>query len=66
MIANASLAFSPPENNFIGSDAIGLAPFTKKISYLEDGDWAVVDDKKINIYNGKNKVERDINITSIR
>ena len=53
------------ENNFIGSDAIGLAPFTKKISYLEDGDWAVVDDKKINIYHGKNKVERDINITSI-
>ena len=24
------------ENNFIGSDAIGLAPFTKKISYLEE------------------------------
>ena len=53
------------ENNFIGSDAIGLAPFTKKISYLEDGDWAIVDNKNIHIYHGKNKVEREISITSI-
>src|SRR5665648_529058 len=27
---------------FVGSDAIALAPFTDKISYLEDGDWAVI------------------------
>ena len=53
------------ENNFIGSDAIGLAPFTKKISYLEDDDWAIVDNKNIYIYHGKNKVEREISITSI-
>ncbi len=53
------------ENNFIGSDAIGLAPFTKRISYLEDDDWAIVDNKNIHIYHGKNKVEREISITSI-
>ena len=53
------------ENNFIGSDAIGLAPFTKKISYLEDDDWAIIDNKNIQIYHGKNKVEREISITSI-
>lgn len=53
------------ENNFIGSDAIGLAPFTKKISYLEDDDWAIVDNKNIHIYHGKNKVDREISITSI-
>ncbi len=53
------------KNNFIGSDAIGLAPFTKKISYLEDDDWAIVDNKNIHIYHGKNKVEREISITSI-
>ena len=53
------------ENNFIGSDAIGLVPFTKKVSYLEDGDWAIVDNKNIHIYHGKNKVEREISITSI-
>ncbi|MGE0611119.1 MAG: glutamine--fructose-6-phosphate transaminase (isomerizing) [Hyphomicrobiales bacterium] len=27
---------------FIGSDAIALAPFTDTITYLEDGDWALV------------------------
>jgi glucosamine--fructose-6-phosphate aminotransferase (isomerizing) len=27
---------------FVGSDAIALAPFTDTISYLEDGDWAVL------------------------
>ncbi len=27
---------------FVGSDAIALAPFTAKITYLEEGDWAVV------------------------
>jgi len=27
---------------FVGSDAIALAPLTYKITYLEEGDWAVV------------------------
>lgn len=27
---------------FIGSDALALAPLTKRISYLEEGDWAVI------------------------
>jgi glucosamine--fructose-6-phosphate aminotransferase (isomerizing) len=27
---------------YLGSDAIALAPFTDTISYLEEGDWAVV------------------------
>jgi glucosamine--fructose-6-phosphate aminotransferase (isomerizing) len=27
---------------FVGSDAIALAPLTNQITYLEDGDWAVV------------------------
>src|SRR3954468_8809495 len=27
---------------YLGSDAIALAPFTDTVSYLEDGDWAVV------------------------
>ena len=29
---------------FIGSDAFALAPFTNRIAYLDDGDWAVVSD----------------------
>jgi glucosamine--fructose-6-phosphate aminotransferase (isomerizing) len=27
---------------FFGSDAIALAPFTDRVTYLEEGDWAVV------------------------
>lgn len=27
---------------YLGSDAIALAPFTDTVSYLEDGDWAVL------------------------
>ena len=27
---------------YLGSDAIALAPFTSRITYLEDGDWAVL------------------------
>ena len=30
---------------FIGSDGLALAPLTRRIAYLRDGDWAVVDRK---------------------
>lgn len=60
------LAIGYGENqNYIGSDAVGLAPYTKKITYLEDGDWAILDSKKVKIYNNCKEVKRDINITSI-
>ena len=32
---------------FLGSDAIALAPFTDTITYLEDGDWAVLTRKGV-------------------
>ncbi len=53
------------DQNYIGSDAVGLAPYTKKISYLEDGDWAELDVNNVKIYNDGSEVKRDINITSI-
>ncbi len=36
---------------FLGSDAIALAPFTDKITYLDDGDWAVVTRESLEIYD---------------
>jgi glucosamine--fructose-6-phosphate aminotransferase (isomerizing) len=30
---------------YLGSDALALAPFTRSISYLDDGDWVVLDRK---------------------
>ena len=35
---------------FIGSDAFALAPFTNRIAYLDDGDWAVVSDMGAEIF----------------
>ncbi|MEP9390433.1 glutamine--fructose-6-phosphate transaminase (isomerizing) [Mesorhizobium sp. KR9-304] len=44
---------------FLGSDAIALAPFTNSITYLEDGDWAVVRRNEITIFDMEGrKVER--------
>src|SRR5476651_938960 len=46
---------------YLGSDAIALAPFTDTISYLEDGDWAVLTRKGAEIHNEQGKrVERAI------
>jgi glutamine---fructose-6-phosphate transaminase (isomerizing) len=46
---------------YLGSDAIALAPFTDTISYLEDGDWAVMTHKGVQIYDERGrKVERAV------
>src|SRR5262245_47566486 len=36
---------------YLGSDAIALAPFTDTITYLEDGDWAVLAREGAQIFN---------------
>ncbi|QWG16176.1 glutamine--fructose-6-phosphate transaminase (isomerizing) [Bradyrhizobium sediminis] len=41
---------------YLGSDAIALAPFTDTISYLEDGDWAVLTREVGVIYDEHNTV----------
>ncbi len=53
------------KQNFIGSDAVGLAPFTRRITYLEEGDWAIIENKEITIFNNDEVVERKINDTNI-
>ncbi|MBY0407728.1 MAG: glutamine--fructose-6-phosphate transaminase (isomerizing), partial [Rickettsiales bacterium] len=37
---------------FLGSDAIALSSLTTQISYLEDGDWAVITPESITIHDG--------------
>ncbi|WP_118856888.1 glutamine--fructose-6-phosphate transaminase (isomerizing) [Sphingomonas mesophila] len=47
--------------NYLGSDALALAPLTQRIAYLEEGDWAVVTRDRIAIFDRSNApVERDI------
>jgi len=41
---------------YIGSDAIALAPFTDTVSYLEDGDCAVISRTSAEIYDAKGEV----------
>ncbi|MGN6585167.1 MAG: isomerizing glutamine--fructose-6-phosphate transaminase, partial [Rhizobiaceae bacterium] len=36
---------------YLGSDAIALAPFTNSVTYLEDGDWAVVRRNHVEIFD---------------
>ena len=36
---------------FVGSDAIALAPLTDRVTYLEDGDWAIVTRDGAQIFN---------------
>lgn len=44
---------------FVGSDALTLAPFTDQVSYLEDGDWAVIGPDTVEIFdNAGARVER--------
>ncbi len=41
---------------FVGSDAIALAPMTDRITYLEEGDWAVVTRKGVTIHDEQDRL----------
>lgn len=55
---------------FVGSDAIALAPMTDRITYLEEGDWAVITRKGAEIFDASdrraNRAETRIQIDSAR
>jgi glutamine---fructose-6-phosphate transaminase (isomerizing) len=40
---------------YLGSDAIALAPFTNKVTYLEDGDWVVLTRTSLQIHDADNR-----------
>ena len=50
---------------YLGSDAFALAPFTNQVTYLEEGDWAVVTPGEVEIFDfAGNRVERARQISS--
>jgi glucosamine--fructose-6-phosphate aminotransferase (isomerizing) len=50
---------------YLGSDAFALAPFTNRVSYLEDGDVVVIDGPHVAIYDSMGRpTNREIKITS--
>ena len=51
---------------FIGSDALALAPLTRRILYLEEGDWALVTPEGASVFDVEgSKVERPIRETAL-
>src|SRR5580693_8194469 len=49
---------------FVGSDALALAPLTRRIAYLRDGDWTVIDRQGARFFDlDGNRVEREVKLT---
>ncbi len=55
---------------YVGSDAIALAPMTDRITYLEEGDWAVLTRHSVEIRDSENRLvnreTRKIRVDSTR
>ncbi len=50
---------------FLASDALALAPFTRRISYLEEGDWAVLRRGKVSVFDEHDRpVQRAHSVTA--
>ena len=51
---------------FLGSDGLALAPLTRRIAYLRDGDWTVVDRQGAKFFDiDGNEVQREIKLTRL-
>jgi glucosamine--fructose-6-phosphate aminotransferase (isomerizing) len=52
--------------NYLGSDAVALAPLTQKICYLAEGDWAEIRRDGVSIFDSNDTpVERPIKISAL-
>ena len=57
-----ALGFGDGEN-FVSSDALSLSIFSKKVCYLEEGDFAELTSDEVKMYDSSgNSISRDINI----
>ncbi|SDB53011.1 glutamine--fructose-6-phosphate transaminase (isomerizing) [Belnapia rosea] len=51
---------------FVGSDALALAPLTRRIAYLEEGDWVAIDGEGAQFFGADHRpVERKIVVTAV-
>ncbi|MFC4166091.1 glutamine--fructose-6-phosphate transaminase (isomerizing) [Teichococcus aestuarii] len=50
---------------FVGSDALALSPMTRRVAYLEEGDWVVLSDRDARFFDADDRpVERAIKLTA--
>ncbi len=51
---------------FLGSDSLALAPLTRRIAYLDDGDWSVITSAGAEFFDmAGNPVERPVKVTAL-
>ncbi len=51
---------------FVGSDALALAPLTRRIAYLNDGDWTVISRSGAKFFDADNaEVQREVKLTAL-
>ncbi|MCB9931262.1 MAG: glutamine--fructose-6-phosphate transaminase (isomerizing) [Alphaproteobacteria bacterium] len=51
---------------YLGSDALALAPLTRRLSYLDEGDWVVIRGAEAQIYDAANTpVQREIKESAV-
>jgi len=51
---------------YLGSDALALAPLTRRIAYLQDGDWVVLTRQSAGFFDRHNQpVMREIRVTNL-
>jgi glutamine---fructose-6-phosphate transaminase (isomerizing) len=51
---------------FVGSDALALAPLTRRIAYLEEGDWVVLSAEGARFFDARDqRVEREVVMTAV-
>ena len=49
---------------FLGSDALALAPLTRRIAYLHDGDWALLDRHGAKFFDADGaEIQREVKLT---
>ncbi len=54
------------EEMYLGSDALALAPLTRRIAYLDDGDWVMVKSNEVLFFDAHSRpVERKIKLTQL-
>ncbi|WP_120009002.1 glutamine--fructose-6-phosphate transaminase (isomerizing) [Teichococcus vastitatis] len=53
------------EEMFVGSDALALSPMTRRIAYLEEGDWVVLSDNEARFFDAADRpVQREVKLTA--
>ncbi|XBQ16883.1 MAG: glutamine--fructose-6-phosphate transaminase (isomerizing) [Oceanicaulis sp.] len=51
--------------NFVGSDSLALAGWTRQVIYLEEGDWCVVSRDTVEVYDASGaKADREVKISN--